>query len=82
MSDVRPAAVAIVLGNLCNLAFNWILIFGHLGAPALGVRGSAFSTSLARWVMFLYLLVAARRRLAPYWHGASPPRRRPGAGIS
>jgi MATE family multidrug resistance protein len=33
------------------------------------VRGSAFSTSLARWVMFLYLLIAARRRLAPYWHG-------------
>jgi multidrug resistance protein, MATE family len=69
MSDVRPAVVAIVLGNLCNLAFNWILIFGHLGAPALGVRGSAFSTSLARWVMFIYLLIAARRRLAPYWHG-------------
>jgi MATE family multidrug resistance protein len=69
MSDVRPAVVAIVLGNLCNLAFNWILIFGHLGAPALGVRGSAFSTSLARWAMFLYLLIASRRRLKPYWRG-------------
>ncbi len=69
MSDVRPAVVAIVLGNLCNLFFNWVLIFGHLGAPALGVRGSAFSTSLSRWVMFLYLLIAARRRLAPFWRG-------------
>jgi MATE family multidrug resistance protein len=69
MSDVRPAAVAIALGNLCNLILNWILIFGHLGAPALGVRGSALSTSLARWAMFLYLLIAARRRLAPYWRG-------------
>jgi len=69
MSLVRPAAVAIVLGNLVNAAANWVLIFGHLGMPALGVRGSALSTSLARWVMFLYLLAAARHRLAPYWHG-------------
>jgi MATE family multidrug resistance protein len=69
MSHVRPAVMAIAVGNVCNLAFNWILIFGHLGAPALGVRGSAFSTSISRWVMFLYLLIASRRRLAPYWRG-------------
>ena len=69
MSHVRSAAVAIAVGNVCNLAFNWILIFGRLGAPALGVRGSAFSTSISRWVMFLYLLIASRRRLAPYWRG-------------
>jgi MATE family, multidrug efflux pump len=69
MSHVRSAAMAIAVGNVCNLAFNWILIFGHLGAPALGVRGSAFSTSISRWVMFLYLLIASRRRLAPYWRG-------------
>jgi MATE family, multidrug efflux pump len=69
MSLIRSAAVAIVLGNLVNAGANWILIFGHLGMPALGVRGSALSTSLARWVMFLYLLAASRRRLAPYWKG-------------
>jgi MATE family, multidrug efflux pump len=69
MSVVRPAAVAIVLGNVVNLGLNWMLIFGHLGAPALGVRGSALSTSGARWVMFLYMLAASRRFLAPYWRG-------------
>lgn len=69
MSVVRPAAVAIVLGNLVNLLGNYILIFGHFGAPALGVAGSAYSTSIARWVMFLYLLLASRRNLAPYWRG-------------
>ncbi|HEY0514324.1 MAG TPA: MATE family efflux transporter [Thermoanaerobaculia bacterium] len=69
MSEVRPAMVAILLGNLVNGACNWILIFGHLGAPALGVRGSALSTSIARWTMFLYLLIASRRRLAPFWGG-------------
>ncbi len=69
MSHVRPAVMAIAAGNVCNLVFNWILIFGHLGAPALGVRGSALSTSISRWVMFLYLLIASRRWLRPYWRG-------------
>lgn len=66
MSVVRPAAVAIIIGNVVNAVLNWTLIFGHYGAPALGVRGSALSTSVSRWVMFLYILAASRRWLAPY----------------
>jgi multidrug resistance protein, MATE family len=69
MSIVRPAMMAIVIGNVVNAACNYTLIFGHFGAPALGVPGSAYSTSIARWVMFLYLLVASRRTLAAYWRG-------------
>ena len=30
---------ALVTANIVNVVFNWILIFGHLGAPAMGVRG-------------------------------------------
>jgi putative MATE family efflux protein len=33
--------------NALNVLGNWVLIFGHLGAPALGVLGSAVATSLA-----------------------------------
>ncbi|MFY9821819.1 MAG: MATE family efflux transporter [Thermoanaerobaculia bacterium] len=69
MSIVRPAMIAIVVGNVANVAGNYILIFGHFGSPALGVAGSAYSTSIARWVMFFLLLAASRRRLAPYWRG-------------
>jgi len=50
-------AVALVTANLVNLAGNWIFVFGHLGAPALGVRGSAWSTVVARIYMALFLLV-------------------------
>ena len=33
-----------------NLVFNYILIFGHFGAPAMGVRGAAAATVISRYV--------------------------------
>jgi multidrug resistance protein, MATE family len=69
MSVVRPAMIAIVIGNVANVVGNYVLIFGHFGAPALGVGGSAYSTSICRWLMLAYLVAASRRQLAPYWQG-------------
>lgn len=59
---VRPIAFALVTANLVNLLGNWLLIFGHWGFPALGVRGSAFSTLIARVYLAGALLVAVRLR--------------------
>ena len=42
---------------LVNLVFNYILIFGKLGAPALGVVGAALATVLSRYVEFLIVAV-------------------------
>ena len=67
MSIVRPTAIAIVLGNLINVAGNWILIFGHLGFPTLGVAGSAYATSLSRWVMVAWLIWATNRTIGITW---------------
>jgi len=33
-----------------NLVLNYILIFGHFGAPAMGVRGAALATVISRYV--------------------------------
>src|SRR4051795_1919214 len=44
MNLVRPVMIALVSANIVNAAANWILIFGHFGAPAMGVRGSAYAT--------------------------------------
>ncbi len=35
---------------LVNLTFNYILIFGHFGAPAMGVVGAAIATVMSRYV--------------------------------
>ena len=39
-----------IVAVFVNLVFNYILIFGHFGAPAMGVRGAAVATVLSRYV--------------------------------
>ena len=39
-----------ITATLVNLVGNYILIFGHFGAPALGVRGAALATVISRFV--------------------------------
>jgi multidrug resistance protein, MATE family len=72
MHIVRPIMVALISANLINAAGNWVLIYGHLRFPALGVEGSAWATTLARIYMagFLYLAIRRvhRRRGAAHPH--------------
>lgn len=58
MHVVRPVMYALVTANVINAITNWILIYGHLGMPALGVEGSAWATTIARTWMAVFLLVA------------------------
>jgi multidrug resistance protein, MATE family len=44
-------------GVLLNVLLNWVLIFGHWGAPAMGLEGAGWATLIARMVMALVLLV-------------------------
>jgi len=64
MHVVRPIMIALVTANAINAVANWILIYGNLGMPALGVAGSAWATTAARVYMaaFLYLAIRAERR--------------------
>lgn len=42
--------VAGISAVLVNLALNYVLIFGHFGAPAMGVEGAALATVISRYV--------------------------------
>jgi len=83
VGQVRVITVTYVLANLINWAGNWVLIYGKLGFPALGVNGSAISTCFARLFMAATLLGFAwryeRRRGHPlfrHWAGPSMERLR------
>ena len=43
-----PMAAGIT-ATLVNLALNYVLIFGHFGAPAMGVEGAALATVISRF---------------------------------
>jgi len=58
MHLATPVMFALVTANLLNAAMNWLLVYGHLGFPALGVTGSAWATLIARIYMFGSLVVA------------------------
>jgi MATE family multidrug resistance protein len=61
VGQVRVITVTYVLANLVNWFGNWVLIYGKLGIPALGVNGSAISTVFARIAMAAALLGFAWR---------------------
>lgn len=45
-----------------NCSINWVLIYGHFGAPSLGAAGAAVGTLVARIMEVLVLLVYIKRR--------------------
>ena len=49
-----------VLAVCINGVLNYIFIFGHLGLPAMGVKGAAYATIIARVIeaiLYLYMLI-------------------------
>ncbi len=72
MGVVRPVMIAIIAANIVNLAANWVLISGQLGAPAMGVRGSAWATVLSRlgmagWLLAVIVHREGGRLVVPRW---------------
>jgi len=55
----RPKLPLLVtfISLVLNTALNYLLIFGKLGFPALGVRGAAIATAISRFVEFVLLLI-------------------------
>ena len=64
--ETVPPMVAGIIAIFTNLFLNWVLIYGHLGAPALGVEGAAIATVISRYVELAVLVTHAHRHTDRY----------------
>ena len=64
--ETRAPMCAGICAILTNLAGNWILIFGNLGAPKLGVEGAAIATVISRYVELAIVAVYTHRHSEKY----------------
>nr|MCR4908006.1 MATE family efflux transporter [Lachnospiraceae bacterium] len=64
---MRAGVVAVFV----NLVFNYLLIFGHFGFPALGVNGAALATVLSRYVEMGIVVIFSHTHTGshPYFSG-------------
>lgn len=53
----RPIMFTSTLSLACNVFLNYVLMFGHFGAPALGVLGCGLASAITMWVVMLALVV-------------------------
>ena len=80
MDLVRPVAFALVTANLVNVFGNWVLIFGNLGFPEMGIKGAAISTLLTLLIVPASFSLAdgIEKRIGPWLgyyltnHGEKP----------
>lgn len=69
--DSFKPMVAGVISVGSDVLFNWILIYGNLGFPRMGVRGAAAATVIARCIEITILVIwtCARRKRHPFVQG-------------
>ena len=56
LSVMKPAMIIAIIANAVNAFTNWVLIFGNLGFPALGLDGAGWATFTSRLFMAVALM--------------------------
>jgi putative MATE family efflux protein len=64
---IVPMAAGIT-AVLVNLVCNYILIFGHFGAPAMGASGAAVATVISRYVELSIVVIWSHRHTKEHPH--------------
>ena len=57
INSTKVIMIATVMASVLNIVFNYILIFGKLGFPALGIQGAAIGTLVSQLLGVIYLLL-------------------------
>lgn len=70
LTHLRIIMFALLSANLVNAFGNWVLIYGNLGAPAMGAEGSAWATTFSSiymaGVLIAYTAVRQRALRGPW----------------
>lgn len=68
IGHTRPIMFTSIFALSVNVFFNWVLMFGNLGAPALGVVGCGLASALSMWLVAaaLGLHVALSKHYRPF----------------
>ncbi|MFI2742552.1 MATE family efflux transporter [Zhouia sp. PK063] len=71
LSQTKYAMYATILANVLNVLINYLLIYGNLGFPKMGITGAAIGTLISRIVMVIFIWVLFKRnsRFHPYVTG-------------
>lgn len=54
---MKPGMYASLSANIINFLTNWLLIFGNLGFPQMGLDGAGYATLFSRIYMALFLIL-------------------------
>jgi len=67
-TDTRTPMWILLGGNLANIVGNWMLIYGRLGMPELGILGAGMATLFSRVLMLVAIVCVffGSRRYRPY----------------
>lgn len=71
LSQTKYPMYATITANVVNITLNYLLIFGSLGFPKMGVVGAAVGTLVARMLMVVHIwyLLRGREKFAGYVTG-------------
>ena len=57
-NHTKHLAIYSLIRSLLNIFFDWVLIFGKLGFPAMGIKGAALGTTIAEYIGGIYIVIA------------------------
>lgn len=63
IGNTKIAMWITLLGNVVNIFFNYLLIYGKFGFPELGLLGAGIGTLIARFVMALTFIIVVQRHI-------------------
>lgn len=78
IGHTKPIMYTSIFALLCNVFLNYVLMYGHFGAPALGAVGCGLASAISMWIVMLslviHILTSRRYRPLAIFSRWGPPR--------